>query len=34
MSESLAEKKDLTPYLKRYGFLLSNAEIYGGLAKS
>lgn len=28
------KKKDITNYLKHYGFLLSNAEIYGGLAKS
>ena len=35
MSESnSAEKKDITNYLKHYGFLLPNAEIYGGLAKS
>jgi hypothetical protein len=26
--------QNLTAYLKRYGFLLPNAEIYGGLAKS
>ena len=31
---SSAEKKDITNYLKHYGFLLPNAEIYGGLAKS
>ena len=34
MSESSAKKKDLTSYLRHYGFLLPNAEIYGGLAKS
>ena len=35
MSESSStEKKDITNYLKHYGFLLPNAEIYGGLAKS
>jgi len=34
MSESSTEKKGLTSFLKHYGFLLPNAEIYGGLAKS
>jgi glycyl-tRNA synthetase len=33
MSENSTEKKDIIPYLKHYGFLLPNAEIYGGLAK-
>jgi len=33
-SISEKEKKDLTGYLKDSGFLLPNAEIYGGLAKS
>ncbi len=28
------KSKDLTTYLKHYGFLFPNAEIYGGLAKS
>ncbi|MEG7979356.1 MAG: hypothetical protein NY202_05765 [Mollicutes bacterium UO1] len=28
------EKKDLTGYLKQYGFLIPNAEIYHGLASS
>jgi glycyl-tRNA synthetase len=26
--------KDITAYLKHYGFFFPNAEIYGGLAKS
>jgi len=26
--------KDITNYLKDHGFLIPNAEIYGGLAKS
>jgi glycyl-tRNA synthetase (class II) len=29
-----AKEKGLTAYLKDNGFLLPNAEIYGGLAKS
>jgi len=33
-SVSAKEKEDITSYLKHYGFLLPNAEIYGGLAKS
>ncbi|CAG8456775.1 27246_t:CDS:10 [Gigaspora margarita] len=34
IESSSAEKKDLTNYLKHYGFLLPNAEIYGGLANA
>jgi len=33
-SISAKGKEDLTGYLKDNGFLLPNAEIYGGLAKS
>jgi glycyl-tRNA synthetase len=29
-----ATPKDITSYLKHYGFIFPNAEIYGGLAKS
>ena len=35
MPESVATApKDITTYLKHYGFFFPNAEIYGGLAKS
>jgi glycyl-tRNA synthetase (class II) len=30
----MVDSKDLSSYLKHYGFLLPNAEIYGGLAKA
>jgi glycyl-tRNA synthetase (class II) len=30
----LKKEKDITSYLKQNGFLLPNAEIYGGLANS
>jgi glycyl-tRNA synthetase (class II) len=33
-ASSISAKEDITGYLKDYGFLLPNAEIYGGLAKS
>jgi glycyl-tRNA synthetase (class II) len=35
MSEKkIADLKDFTGYLKHYGFLIPNAEVYGGLAKA
>jgi len=28
------KKKDITNYLKHHGFIIPNAEIYGGFAKT